>query len=130
MPVAAVFEGDYPTSRAVQAILEERGFEVVSFADRPADLVSTVCSVHPEVVVLELAMAGVSGLQVVRDVVGALPGCAVILLSHFEALREPAIAAGASALVGPDLAGLAASLNAGGRTRSTVEAVDLRSRRP
>lgn len=128
MPVAAVFEGDYATSRAVQAILEERGFDVVSFAERPADLVSTLTSLSAEVVVLELALAGVSGLNVVRDVIEALPACVVILLSHFEALREPAIAAGASALVGPDLAGLGASLDVRDRSRSTSEAVGLRPR--
>lgn len=104
--VAAVFEGHHPTSRAVQAILEAHGYAVTSFSERPADVVSTVQSVGPDVIVLELAMAGVTGLLVVGDLAVSAPGCAVILLSPFEALREPALRAGAWALVGPDLVGL------------------------
>ncbi len=134
--VAAVFEGDYPTSRAVQAVLEGHGFTVVSFSERPADVASTVASLHAEVVVLELAMAGASGLQVVRDVTDRAPGCAVILLSPFDALRDPAVAAGAYALIGTDLDGLDACLEAGTRNRSTCaptdtsESADLGTIRP
>ena len=136
-PVAAVFEGDYPTSRAVQAVLEAHGFGVVSFSERPADVASTVKSLGAEVVVLELAMAGASGLQVVRDVTGGVPGCTVILLSPFEALRDHAVAAGAYALIGTDLDGLDACLQvrAGnpptrGPSVTSSESTDLRPVRP
>lgn len=116
-PVAAVFEGDYPTSRAVQAVLEAHGFEVVSFSERPADVASTVRSLHADVVVLELAMAGASGLHVVRDITDRVPGCAVILLSPFDTLGGPAVAAGAVALIGTDLNGLEACLDLRRRSR-------------
>lgn len=105
-PVAAVFEGDYPTSRAVQAMVERRGYSVVSFEERPVDVASAVKSLGADLVVLELAMVGALGLHVVRDVVDAVPGCTVILLSPFETLREPAVAAGAFELVGNNLQAL------------------------
>lgn len=133
MPVAAVFEGDYPTSRAVQAILEARGFEVVAFSERPVDIVSTVKSVRAQLVVLELAMAGARGLQLVRDIAEGAPGCAVVLLSPFDALREPALAAGAYDLVGSDLRRLAACLQLpeGMTSTATVsDSADLRPARP
>lgn len=104
--LAAVFEGDYQVSRAVATILADRGFAAVSFDERPSDLVATVRSLGAEVVVLELAMVGVQGLQVVRDLLQAVPGCAVLLLSPFDTLRQPALAAGAFALVGSDLRAL------------------------
>ena len=105
-PVAAVFEGDYPTSRAVQAMVRGRGYSVVSFEERPVDVAATVKSLGADLVVLELAMVGALGLHVVRDVVEAVPGCTVILLSPFETLREPAVAAGAFELVGNNLQAL------------------------
>ena len=102
-PLAAVFEDDGPTCRAVGAIVEGCGFGVVSFAERPVDVVSTVKALRAEVVVLELAMAGAQGLRIVRDVLDAAPGCAVILLAPFENLRESAISAGAFELITNDL---------------------------
>lgn len=102
-PLAAVFEADRVTSRAVGAIVEGCGFDVVSFADPPVDVVSTVKALRPEVVVLELAIAGAQGLRIVRDLLDAAPGCAVILLAPFENLREPAISAGAFELITNDL---------------------------
>ncbi len=104
--VAAVFEGDYPTGRAVQAILERHGFAVVSFGERPPDVASTVKLLDASLVVLELAMVGAAGLGVVRHLLDAVAGCAVILLSPFDTLRGAALAAGAFELVGTDLAAL------------------------
>ena len=118
-PVAAVFEGDYPTSRAVQAMVRGRGYRVVSFEERPVDVAATVKCLGADLVVLELAMVGALGLRVVREVVDAVPGCTVILLSPFETLREPALAAGAFELVGNNLQALDLCLRRlPGRTRS------------
>ena len=121
-PLAAVFEADCSTSRAVGAMVEGCGFVVVSFTEPPVDLSATVKSIHPEVVVFELAMAGAQGLGVVGDLLDAVPGCGVILLAPFENLREAALHAGAFELIANDMGALERCLHELRRRRATLRA--------
>ena len=102
LPRAMVFEGDAAIRRAVVAIMGSCGFTVLNSREPPADLVGAVTAVRPDLLVLELALTGSRGVGIVRPMLDAVPGCAVVLLSPFERLRAPALEGGAYGLVGRD----------------------------
>lgn len=87
---------DAPASRhAVEAILTRSGFEVVgSFGSVPETLLAAELSA-PDVIVLDLALAGDLGLRVIAALQAARPGCAVVVLSPFASLRGSTLEAGA-----------------------------------
>ncbi len=94
---------DDPSTRpAVSAIMERCGFSVALLRGPGSELVEQTRDVSPEVVVVDLASGGSRGLRVVVDLRTAVPSCAVIVLSPFEGLREPALEAGAYELAGTD----------------------------
>lgn len=99
---AVVYDGDEPTRRAAAVIVERSGLEVVDLRDGVDDVVDHVRPLQPDLIVLELAMAGTRGLEVVSALLAALPGTAVVLLSPFEGLRVAALGAGAYDLVDAD----------------------------
>ena len=96
-----VYDGEASSCRAVSAVAEAAGAAVVAVSKATPDL-AQVRAVRPDVVVLELALAGARGLGIVPALLGALPQCAIILLSPFDTLRESALDAGAYDLVGKD----------------------------
>ncbi|MDQ4142443.1 MAG: response regulator [Actinomycetota bacterium] len=95
-----VYEDDAGCRRAVAAILDRSGFHVAVSAGSAQDVLEQLRRLAPDVVVFELALAAARGLKFVADLRSAAPCCQVILLSPFESLREAAVKAGASALVG------------------------------
>ena len=99
---AVVYDDDGGCRRAAAAIAEQAGAEVVDVASGVSDLVGHVRSLRPELIVLELALAGTCGVGIVPALVAAVPGTAVVLLSPFGSLREAALRAGAYDLVDGD----------------------------
>lgn len=77
------------------------GFDVVASVECGDDAVSAVAAAAPDVVVVDLALAGEAGLGVVPALRAAAPECAVVVIvpDGFAALRAPAHAFGAMALV-------------------------------
>jgi ActR/RegA family two-component response regulator len=92
---AVVCEDDATTSRVLGAILRRCGFEVVSTVDTFGAALINVALTQPDVVVVELATAGDLGVTVVDTLKEALPDCAVVVLSPFEALHDLVRKAGA-----------------------------------
>jgi CheY-like chemotaxis protein len=103
----AVVCDDEPVKRsAVIQLLDAAGYTHVDTASLPP-LRALVAETAPDVVVLDLALAGMGGLDVVRHLRAASPTTAVVVLSTFTSLRADAIRAGAHALVDVhDLRGL------------------------
>lgn len=95
---------------AVDGALHANGYEVAGRARRAIDALELTSVLHPEVVVLDLALTGVFGLRIVP----MLRLCAdteVVVFSPFGSLEAPARQAGAYAVLDPDdIAGLAAAL--------------------
>lgn len=87
-------------------IVERCGVEVVDIGGGVGDLVERVRPLRPDLIVLELALAGTAGLDVVPALLAAVPGTAVVVLSPFDALRDAASRVGAYDLVDDDLSGL------------------------
>ena len=96
---ALVCNDDAVTSRAVQAILTRCGFDVVTTVESSAAALLSAELSPPDLVVLDLAVAGDLGVRAIGAFRAAVPRCAIVVLSPFEALRAPALAAGAHAVV-------------------------------
>jgi two-component system, NarL family, response regulator DegU len=89
---------------ALVALLELDGFEVVGQADDGADAVALAKQVRPDVVVMDLSMPVLNGLDATRLVRDALPSTPVVVLTAFtgEELERAALAAGATTYVAKD----------------------------
>jgi two-component system NarL family response regulator len=95
------------------AALKESGFEVVGTASDAMAAVSEARRLQPDLVVLDVLMPGISGLEVVDKIVAAAK-CKVVLLTASESVEDllEAIKSGASGYIVKDtpLAGLVAQL--------------------
>jgi ActR/RegA family two-component response regulator len=99
---AVVYDGDASSRRAAAVIVERSGMEVIYDGGGADDIVDHVRALRPDLIVLELALAGTCGLGIVPALLAAAPGSAVVLLSPFAALRDAALGAGACDLVDGD----------------------------
>jgi len=88
--------------KLLRTVLSSRpGLEVVGEAADGHEAVKLARTLEPDLVVLDLAMPGMDGLQVAQAVRAARPECAILVLSAFEAehAAEAALAAGADRYV-------------------------------
>src|SRR5919202_2244833 len=73
---------DHPMWReGVARDLTEAGYEVVATAGEGAQAVRVAGAARPQVVVLDLQLPDLSGVEVIRGLVGAVPGVRVLVLS-------------------------------------------------
>jgi DNA-binding NarL/FixJ family response regulator len=96
-----------------RAISARPGLDVVGEACDGAQALELARTLAPDLVVLDLAMPELDGLEVTRALRGVLPDCAILIVSAFEAARvaEAALAAGADRYV-EKAAGLEAAADA------------------
>lgn len=121
-------EDDPQVRFAVAALLHRHGFEVAVCPGPMARAVVAVERRRPHVVVIEIALTGIAGLAALSSIRTAAPGCAIIVLSQLEGLRQAALEAGASDVVGTtDLRRLAACVR---HLESTAAAACDCCRRP
>jgi DNA-binding NarL/FixJ family response regulator len=115
-PTVLVADDHRQFREALVALLELDGFEVVGQAADGADAVALAKQVRPDVVVMDLSMPVLNGLDATRLVRDALPWTPVLVLTAFtgDELERAALAAGATAYVAKDanLAELRAALAA------------------
>jgi two-component system NarL family response regulator len=93
---------DAPLFQAgIAAALENAGFEVVGQAEDAMKAVAEAKRLRPDVVVLDVLMPGLSGLDVVDKIVDAVPNTRVVLLTASESEEDllSAIKSGASGYV-------------------------------
>ncbi|MBI1378717.1 MAG: response regulator [Frankiales bacterium] len=107
MNVRVLVVDDQPLMRAgVRMILEEAdGLEVVGEAIDGADAVRQFQSLRPDVVLMDVRMPGVDGIEATRRIVALDPGARILVVTTFD-LDEHAFAAlraGASGFVLKDV---------------------------
>lgn len=93
---------DHPMWReSVSRDLSEAGFDVVAATGEGAQAVRIAASVRPDVIVLDLQLPDISGVDVTRGVLAAYPGASVLVLSasgeHRDVLN--AVKAGAAGYI-------------------------------
>jgi FixJ family two-component response regulator len=98
MPSVAIVDDEEPVRKALKRLLRAAGLEAEGYASG-ADFLASADSKHPDCVVLDLHMPGMSGLQVLRQLQALhAPLPIVIITAHDEtASREECLAAGAKA---------------------------------
>jgi two-component system NarL family response regulator len=96
---------DAPLFReGLAAALKDQGFEVVGTASDALSAISEARKLRPRLVVLDVLMPGISGLEVVDKIVDASPGSRVVLLTASESEEDllSAIKAGAAGYIVKD----------------------------
>ena len=121
-PTVLVADDHRQFREALVALLELDGFEVVGQAADGADAVALAKLLRPDVVVMDLKMPVLNGLDATRLVRDALPSTPVVVLTAFtgDELERAAMAAGATAFVAKDanLGELRAALAAAAAARA------------
>ena len=103
-PTVLVADDHRQFREALVALLELDGFQVVGQAADGADAVALAKQLRPDVVVIDLKMPVLNGLDATRLVRDALPSTPVVVLTAFtgDELERAAVAAGATTYVAKD----------------------------
>lgn len=98
-PIRVLIVDDHLIVRkGIRALLvTERDIEVVGEASDGVDAISKVVNLHPDVVLMDLVMPVMDGIEATRQMTGQWPEMAVLVLTSFAAddMVFPAIKAGA-----------------------------------
>jgi len=87
-PVRLVLADDHLVLRqALRALLERRGIEVVAEAADGRGAIEAVTKHSPDVVVLDVIMPGLNGVDAAREIARTSPACPIILLSGVDDTR-------------------------------------------
>lgn len=92
----------------IREVLESHGIEVVGEADSGELGIRLAVELKPDVVLMDVRMKGIDGIEATRRVKQLLPDLKVIVLSVFgdQSLIEEAIKAGATCLVAKGTSGM------------------------
>jgi two-component system, NarL family, response regulator NreC len=108
-PLQILIADDHEVVRAgLQALIEhERGWEVCAIAVNGRQAVDTAKKLKPEVIVLDLTMPELNGLDALRQIKRALPSTEVMVFSayHSEEVIEQVFEAGAKSYIQKSEAG-------------------------
>jgi DNA-binding NarL/FixJ family response regulator len=88
----------YETARGV---LEDASFEIVGVAASLTDGMELVRHHQPDIAVLDLALAGLTGLAAVHAFHQAAPSCTLLVLTTHDELAGAVVFAGALAVIDP-----------------------------
>ncbi|PWD49950.1 DNA-binding response regulator [Serinibacter arcticus] len=116
---------DHPVYRdGLRTLLQELGLDVVAEAASGEEAVHRAAELAPDVVVMDLSMPGIGGVEATRRIVAARPETRVLALTMIEedATMLAALRAGASGylLKGATGAEISAALDAVGRGAVTI----------
>jgi DNA-binding NarL/FixJ family response regulator len=82
-------------------IVVSPGFDVAGEAESGEDAVAQAASLRPDLVLMDINLPGINGIEATRQITRAKPGTVVILMSTYKAddLPSDAMDSGASAYV-------------------------------
>lgn len=92
-PRAVVCDDDPMTRQLERGILTAAGYEVIAGVGTATEALQVVLTYRPDVLVLDLGLPGMSGETIIPAIKEAVPQCAVVVCSAFDA--TPAIHNGA-----------------------------------
>ena len=106
---ALVCDDEQVVRTVVSSVLETCGYEVVGQAGLALESLVMADIVQPDVIVLDLSLPGMSGMDVIPTLRAAAPDAVIVVFTAFDTMRERALAAGAFDVVDKaDMKGLAA----------------------
>ena len=90
VPVLIVDDQAFFRSAARAVLAVTPGFTAVGEADSGEKAVIRVAELHPGLVLMDIHLPGISGIEATRRIVATHPGTAVLLLSTYRAEDLPA----------------------------------------
>lgn len=98
MKVFVVEDSLVVRGRLVAMLGETQQVEVVGESDNPADAVSGILCLRPDVVVLDIKLSGGSGIEVLKQIRQRAPSITTIMFSNYAdpGYRQRYLAAGAN----------------------------------
>jgi DNA-binding NarL/FixJ family response regulator len=100
--IRVLLADDHPVLlQGLHKVLASRGFAVVGEAEDGRAAVRLACALRPDVAVLDVLMPGLNGVDAAREIVRAVPGTRVVLLTGVagESVVPEALRAGAHGFV-------------------------------
>jgi DNA-binding NarL/FixJ family response regulator len=96
---ALICDDDPLTRRVVTDLLVEAGYEVVAELDTAPPVIELARTIQPAVIVLDVSLMGMTGIEAIPAIRSAAPDCAIVVYSAFDSVRFEATNAGAAAVV-------------------------------
>jgi DNA-binding NarL/FixJ family response regulator len=94
-----IVDDQIPFRRAARAVFARLdGFAVVGEAASGEDAVALAAQLAPELVIMDINLPGISGIEATRQIVAARPHTAVILVSTYRSADLPADAVRSGAI--------------------------------
>ncbi len=84
-PLVLVAENDFLVIKTIEYALKESGFELVGKASSGTEAVEMVCSLTPDVVIMDIHMPGIDGLEAARQIQEKCPTPVVVLTAYESA---------------------------------------------
>lgn len=99
--VSVLIVDDQESFRSAACLVVELtdGFEIAGEADTGEEGVAKAIALRPHLVLMDMNLPGIDGLEATRQIMTALPETKVIGLSTYEEFKERALAAGAVAFI-------------------------------
>ncbi len=111
MAMALVCDDDPVVAGVVSHLLEEHGWESTCAITSAFDAIDLAERFHPDLVVLDVALLGMSGLEALPRIHAVSPTTRIIVLSSYDEALHLALDVGATAVFAKsDLVGLQAAL--------------------
>ena len=99
LDAALVCDGDDSSRERLVETAIGAGFGQVTQTRRGIEAVEHAAATQPSVAIVDLASTGHLGLRVIGAIRSVAPSCLVVLITPFPDLVEPAVAAGAHAVI-------------------------------
>lgn len=96
-PTVLICDDDGQFCAIVERLLTDSGWEIVAEVGTAAAAIAVARSVLPDVVILDVSLPGMSGIDAIADLRDS--GAAVVVCSGFASEVDMAISAGAAAVV-------------------------------
>ncbi len=94
-----IVDDQAPFRRAAAAVVKVTGgFDVVGEAASGEEAVELAAALAPQLVLMDINMGGINGIEATRRITSASPGVVVVLLSTYQADDLPADAATSGAV--------------------------------
>jgi CheY-like chemotaxis protein len=94
-----ICEDDSVLRQVVRSVAEASGHEVVAETDSANGAIEFIGRLHPDIVIVDLALASGSGLSVVKECRALTPNARVVVFSAYATDSESRRAAGATAVI-------------------------------